>query len=147
MGGIGLLKEENAVSQDETETLLTQRARYAAIENAPQHKTHVVRRTRVDTWYDEQSGAYIALVPESLTQGTTEESAVKAADALLRVKAQFVLGIEPSTPAVEAPPERLCVCGHERQEHAIEPDERRTAGDTCCLHIPDCPCYHFRKVK
>ena len=48
---------------------------------------------------------------------------------------------------IEVKPEPVCVCGHERQEHAIEPDDRRTAGDTCCLHIPDCPCFHFRKVK
>jgi hypothetical protein len=83
----------------ETETAISQVARHDAIRNAPEHSEHTVRRTRVDIWKDEQTGVYIACVPEMMTQGTTPESALAAADGMIKVKAQFALGLMP--PAVQ----------------------------------------------
>lgn len=67
------------------ETLSTQLARYKAIEEAPEHKSHVVLGCRVDTWKDEETGSYIACVPESLTQGRTEEEALKSVESIMRM--------------------------------------------------------------
>jgi predicted RNase H-like HicB family nuclease len=63
----------------------------AAIESAPDHKVHVVWRSRVDTWRDEDTGAYIASIPESITQGETEASAIESAKSVLKVHAELTL--------------------------------------------------------
>ncbi|HXN71610.1 MAG TPA: hypothetical protein VN861_03545 [Candidatus Acidoferrales bacterium] len=82
-------------------TLSTQLARYKAIENAPEHKSHVVLRHRVDTWKDEQTSCYIALLPERMTQAETEEHAVKAAESIILAWHKFVSEELASAPAKE----------------------------------------------
>jgi len=74
-------------------TLESQLARQEAIMAAPEHKDHNVLQQRVDTWKDPETGAYVALISESLTQGETEESAIKAAESVIRIRAKMALGI------------------------------------------------------
>jgi hypothetical protein len=69
--------------------------RRKAIETALEHAEHTVLGHRVDVWRDKETGAYIALIDESITQGGTEKSAVLAAESLIKIKAKIALGIPP----------------------------------------------------
>ena len=80
----------------ESVTVSTQESwaiRRKAVEVAPEHKEHTVLSHRVDTWRDPETGAYIALIDESITQGSTEEGAIKAAESVIRLKAKMSLDI------------------------------------------------------
>lgn len=72
-----------------TETLETQIARHEAIQNAPEHKDHTICSRRVDTWKDLETGSYIACLGEAMTQGQTEESALKAAESMIQMHAKW----------------------------------------------------------
>jgi predicted RNase H-like HicB family nuclease len=82
-------------------TLETMLAQYKAIEAAPEHRMHVVRHRRVDTWRS-KTGAYVARLAEAITQGETEERAVKAAEAMILAHADWAINGLPAPPVPES---------------------------------------------
>lgn len=68
-----------------------QMAYHHEIDNSPEHNVHTVLGCRVDTWKDEETGVFVALIHESMTQGQTEAEAVESAKAIMLVEAQWGL--------------------------------------------------------
>jgi hypothetical protein len=94
INGTFALVERGASPQAPPTTAETQIARHKAIEEAPEHKSHTILSHRVDTWKDAETGNYIALVCESMTQARTEQEAVESAKSLISTQAEWVARLQ-----------------------------------------------------
>ena len=91
-------------------TLSTQIARRGAIHNAPEHSEHTVCRRRVDIWKDVETGAYLACVEESMTQGRSKASALLAIESMIKMQASWAAA--PSGEWIKRAAKEICNAGY-----------------------------------